>query len=72
VQVADQLGGSIQMLIYIGGVPGPSHENVYGQATDVWLAQFQNMLLSLIRLTDAVLTGMLNQGWGEGVLQALY
>jgi 3-oxoacyl-[acyl-carrier protein] reductase len=62
-QAASQLKGSIQILFNNGGGPAPG--TAHGQAADAWQAQFQNMVLSLICLTDAVLPGMLEQGWGR-------
>ncbi len=67
-QTASQLGGPIQILFNNGGGPAPG--TAHGQATDAWQAQFQNMVLSLIRLTDAVLPGMLEQGWGRVITNA--
>lgn len=65
---ASQLGGPIQILFNNGGGPAPG--TAHGQSADAWQTQFQNMVLSIIRLTDAVLPGMLEQGWGRVITNA--
>ena len=67
-QAAKLLGGPIQILFNNGGGPAPG--TAQGQAADAWQAQFQNMVLSIIQLTDAVLPGMLEQGWGRVITNA--
>ena len=67
-QAVSQLGGPVQILFNNGGGPAPG--TAHGQPADAWQTQFQNMVLSIIRLTDAVLPGMLEQGWGRVITNA--
>ena len=67
-QAVSQLGGPVQILFNNGGGPAPG--TAHGQSVDAWQTQFQNMVLSIIRLTDAVLPGMLEQGWGRVITNA--
>lgn len=55
--------GSIDILVNNTGGPPPS--GVVDVAPDVWLAQFQAMVASVVRITDRVLPGMRAQGWGR-------
>ncbi|MGV1033762.1 MAG: SDR family oxidoreductase [Microbacteriaceae bacterium] len=55
--------GSIDILVNISGGPTPSV--VQGQPLDTWRAQFEAMVLSIIALTDRVLPGMRQNGWGR-------
>jgi 3-oxoacyl-[acyl-carrier protein] reductase len=55
--------GPIDILINNTGGPPPSKAS--GVAPEVWLAQFQSMVLSVIAITDAVLPGMQSRGWGR-------
>jgi 3-oxoacyl-[acyl-carrier protein] reductase len=55
--------GPIDILVNNTGGPPPS--TVAGQAPDLWLRQFQAMVLSVIGITDAVLPGMKARGWGR-------
>lgn len=55
--------GSIDILVNVSGGPVPSV--VQGQPLDTWRAQFEAMVLSIIALTDRVLPGMRQNGWGR-------
>lgn len=55
--------GNIDILVNNTGGPPPS--GVVDVAPDVWLAQFQAMVASIVRITDRVLPGMRAQGWGR-------
>jgi 3-oxoacyl-[acyl-carrier protein] reductase len=57
------LGDRIDILINNTGGPPPS--GVAGVDPAVWAAQFHQMVLSVIRSTDAVLPGMRRRGWGR-------
>lgn len=61
-QVLDAAGKVDILFNNTGGPPpGPAH----GHATQVWLQAFQAMVLSVIRVTDLVLPGMRERGWGR-------
>lgn len=62
-QAEQQLGGNIDILLNNSGGPTPS--GVHGVAPGVWSAQFDAMVLSLIRTADRVLPGMRGKGWGR-------
>lgn len=55
--------GPIDILVNITGGPPPSP--AHGQDPDLWLSQFESMVLSVIALTDRVLPGMRERGWGR-------
>ncbi|HEY0780104.1 MAG TPA: SDR family oxidoreductase [Gemmatirosa sp.] len=57
------LGGRIDVLVNNTGGPPPS--GAAGVDPAVWTAQFQAMVLSVIRVTDRVLPGMRARGWGR-------
>lgn len=64
VDVAEKaLGGSIEILLNNTGGPPPS--GVAGLDPDLWRAQFEQMVLSVFRLTDRVLPAMRAAGWGR-------
>lgn len=64
VDVAEAaLGGPIEILLNNTGGPPPS--GVAGLDPDLWRAQFEQMVLSVFRLTDRVLPGMRAVGWGR-------
>jgi 3-oxoacyl-[acyl-carrier protein] reductase len=55
--------GSVDILVNNTGGPPPTvAEN---QPSDLWLAQFQQMVLMVIKITDRVLPGMKQKGWGR-------
>ncbi len=60
--VNEEIGG-IDILINNSGGPPPSGAS--GVAPEVWRAQFETMILSIIEITDLVLTGMREQRWGR-------
>lgn len=57
--------GGVDILINNSGgpKPGPAH----GQPTAEWVAAFEAMATSLFAITDAVLPGMIERGWGRVV-----
>ncbi len=58
-----EAGRPVDILVNITGGPPPSP--VSGQDPDLWRRQFEAMVLSVVRLTDAVLPHMRAQGWGR-------
>lgn len=57
------LGGDPDILVNNSGGPPPS--GVAGIDPGLWSAQFDAMVLSLIRIADAVLPGMRTRQWGR-------
>lgn len=57
--------GPVDILVNNTGGPPPS--SVSGQSTDLWEAQFRSMVLAVIAITDRVLPGMRERGWGRVV-----
>ncbi len=57
------LGGRVDVLVNNTGGPPPS--GAAGVDPGVWAAQFQTMVLSVIRVTDRVLPAMRARGWGR-------
>jgi 3-oxoacyl-[acyl-carrier protein] reductase len=55
--------GGIDILVNNTGGPKPS--TAAGQDADLWSQGFQSMVLSVIALTDRVLPGMRERGWGR-------
>jgi 3-oxoacyl-[acyl-carrier protein] reductase len=55
--------GSIDILINNTGGPPPTTAS--GQSPDLWTAQFQAMVASVIATTDRVLPGMVARRWGR-------
>lgn len=55
--------GPIDILVNITGGPPPTP--VTGQPAAVWSEQFQSMVLSVIGVTDRVVPGMKDRGWGR-------
>ncbi len=60
--------GPVDILVNNTGGPPPSP--VSGQATEAWESHFRSMVLSVIALTDRVLPGMQEEGWGRIVTSA--
>jgi 3-oxoacyl-[acyl-carrier protein] reductase len=60
--ISQQLGG-IDILVNNTGGPPPSQAT--GVASEVWRAQFQSMVMSVIALTDASLPHMRTKNWGR-------
>ncbi|MEO7146352.1 MAG: SDR family oxidoreductase [Terrimesophilobacter sp.] len=54
---------SVDILVNITGGPPPSP--VTSQTEELWKDQFNAMVLSVIRLTDRLLPGMKERGWGR-------
>lgn len=60
--VLDQSGGIDILINNTGGpAPGPAH----GHATQAWRDAFEAMVVSVIGITDMVLPGMRERGWGR-------
>lgn len=55
--------GPIDILVNITGGPPPTP--VTGQPATVWSEQFTSMVLSVIGVTDRVVPGMKERGWGR-------
>lgn len=55
--------GPVDILVNITGGPPPTP--VTGQEADLWQAGFRSMVLSVIKITDAVLPGMRARRWGR-------
>ncbi|MER5915479.1 SDR family oxidoreductase [Streptomyces sp. NPDC001982] len=55
--------GPVDVLVNITGGPPPTP--VAGQPQQLWSTQFQSMVLSVIAITDRVLPGMRERGWGR-------
>lgn len=55
--------GPIDILVNITGGPPPTP--VTGQPVEVWSDQFQAMVMSVIAITDRVVPGMKDRGWGR-------
>ena len=60
--IEDRLGG---VDILINNTGGPPPTSVAGQNLSLWTTSFQQMVLSVIGLTDRVLPGMRGRGWGR-------
>lgn len=61
-QVEEELG---PVDILVNNTGGPPPTPAAGQSTELWAAQFQSMVLSVISLTDHVLPGMRKRKWGR-------
>ena len=55
--------GGVDVLINNSGGPPPT--TAHGQPADLWLRNFQSMVLSVIAITDRVLPGMRDRRWGR-------
>jgi 3-oxoacyl-[acyl-carrier protein] reductase len=56
--------------ILVNNTGGPPPTPVSGQAAEQWSKFFQSMVLSVIALTDRILPGMRNAGWGRIITSA--
>ena len=54
-----------QVDILINNTGGPPPTTAAGQSPDLWTAQFQAMVASVIATTDRVLPGMIARRWGR-------
>jgi 3-oxoacyl-[acyl-carrier protein] reductase len=61
-RVEDELA-PVDILVNVTGGPPPSP--VSGQPAQTWRENFEMMILSVITLTDRVLPGMKDRGWGR-------
>ncbi|PJX55975.1 MULTISPECIES: SDR family oxidoreductase [unclassified Klebsiella] len=55
--------GPVDILVNNTGGPKPS--TVSGQSPELWRQSFESMVMSVISLTDRVLPGMRERGWGR-------
>lgn len=63
VQSIERTLGPVEILVNITGGPPPTP--VVGQESSAWLAYFKSMVVSVIAITDRILPGMREQGWGR-------
>lgn len=56
--------------ILVNNTGGPPPSPVGGQDPQLWLKQFQSMVLSVIALTDRILPGMRERRWGRVITSA--
>jgi 3-oxoacyl-[acyl-carrier protein] reductase len=56
--------------ILINNTGGPPPTQVAGQPREVWQRYFEEMVLSVVQLTDLLLPGMRSRGWGRVVTSA--
>lgn len=68
VALAEERFGAIDILVNNTGGPPPSPAS--GVDPKIWSAQFDAMVLSVIRITDRVLPGMRQRRWGRIVTSA--
>lgn len=61
-RVAEELG---PVDILVNNTGGPPPTTAAGQDTGLWQEQYSSMVLPVIALTDAVLGGMRERGWGR-------
>ncbi len=61
-QLLDRVGG-IDILVNNTGGPPPGPAS--GQAPEVWRSTFESMVVSVIAITDLLLPGMRQRGWGR-------
>lgn len=66
--VIEERFGGVDILVNNTGGPPPTP--AAGQDPDLWSRSFQSMVLSVIRITDAVLPGMRARQWGRIVTSA--
>lgn len=64
----EQALGPIDILINNTGGPPPT--TAHGQKPELWAQQFQNLVLSVIAITDRVLPGMRQRKWGRVITSA--
>ncbi|RFC63150.1 SDR family oxidoreductase [Fulvimarina endophytica] len=60
--IETELGG-VDILVSITGGPPPG--GVLGQSPDLWRKHFEAMVLSVFAITDRVVPGMRERGWGR-------
>jgi 3-oxoacyl-[acyl-carrier protein] reductase len=60
--------GSVDILVNNTGGPPPTQ--AAGQDASLWLANFESMVLSVIKITDRVLPGMKARQWGRIITSA--
>ncbi|TXI14339.1 MAG: SDR family NAD(P)-dependent oxidoreductase [Polynucleobacter sp.] len=61
--VIEKTWGSVDILVNNTG--GPPATLAEGQSIDLWLEKFQEMVLSVIKITDRALPGMKAKQWGR-------
>lgn len=67
-QAVEMLNGSVEILFNNGGGPAPG--SVRNQTTADWRLQFDSLVMSVIKLTDAVLPDMQRNQWGRVITNA--
>lgn len=60
--------GNIDILI--NNTAGPPPTAAQGIGVELWLEQFQAMVLSVIKTTDCIVPGMRSLGWGRVIISA--
>lgn len=61
-QVEKELG---PVDILVNNTGGPPPTPAAGQSTTLWIEKFQEMVLSVIAITDRAIPGMKQRGWGR-------
>jgi 3-oxoacyl-[acyl-carrier protein] reductase len=61
--VVEALFGPVDILVNNTGGPPPTP--AFGQEATLWTKSFESMVLSVIKITDAVLPGMRSRKWGR-------
>lgn len=63
VRAVEDALGPVEILVNVTGGPPPTP--VAGQDRETWTKHFESMVLSVITITDRVLPGMRERGWGR-------
>jgi len=62
----EEVGSSLGTpTILVNNTGGPPPGPVQGIAPEIWLEHFQTMVLAVVALTDSLLPGMREEGWGR-------
>ena len=56
--------------IFVGNTGGPPPHAAQGAPTELWMAQFQALVLSVIKTADRVVPGMRERKWGRVITAA--
>lgn len=68
VATVERALGSIDIVVHMTGGPPPTP--VAGQDPATWTSYFTSMVASVVAITDAVLPGMRERGWGRIITSA--